>query len=442
MKLRSLLLCLSLAAAAVTAQAQNLLKLGEATTTGIYIKDLRTGKVLAEENSKTAMTPASVMKSIVTASVLSLCGADTCFTTDVALSGAVENGICTGNLIIRGTADPTVESEYFEENRGFCDSIAAALKKHGISRIEGDIEIIQNLSDAGPNLHWEVEDIAWPYGAALEGFNWRDNIVEVNLSTGTTRPEAPGLELCVLPGDDDDVVRGIYSNRVYIYRKPGGKPYSFKISVPDPAAVFTSQMRRTLAQAGIETGEKPAAADSAATVIYRHRSPAFGKIMKSLMVRSDNLFAEGMLRSLAPGKSRRQAIKRMKKLWDDRGIPTKCTTITDGSGLARNNRLSPRFIASVLEWMSKSPMAEEYASYFPRAGKDGTLKGFLAKTPLAGQIVLKTGSVGGVQCYAGYKLDKDKRPTHVVVIMVNSFFGTRTTVRKASENLLKRLFIK
>ena len=201
-------------------------------------------------------------------------------------------------------------------------------------------------------------------------------------------------------------------------------------------------MRRTLAQAGIETGEKPAAADSAATVIYRHRSPAFGKIMKSLMVRSDNLFAEGMLRVLAPGKSRRQALQRMKKLWDDRGIPTKCTTITDGSGLARNNRLSPRFIASVLEWMSKSPMAEEYASYFPRARKDGTLKGFLAKTPLAGQIVLKTGSVGGVQCYAGYKLDKDKRPTHVVVIMVNSFFGTRTTVRKASENLLKRLFIK
>ena len=68
------------------------------------------------------------------------------------------------------------------------------------------------------------------------------------------------------------------------------------------------------------------------------------------------------------------------------------------------------------------------------------MRGFLAKSPLKGKIALKTGSVGGVQCYAGYKLDAKGQPTHVIVIMVNGFFCPRSDVREASEQLLTDLF--
>ncbi|MDE6134983.1 MAG: D-alanyl-D-alanine carboxypeptidase, partial [Muribaculaceae bacterium] len=98
------------------------------------------------------------------------------------------------------------------------------------------------------------------------------------------------------------------------------------------------------------------------------------------------------------------------------------------------------FIGDILQWMAKSKPAKAYASYFPRAGKDGTLRGFLAKSPLTGKIALKTGSVSSVQCYAGYKLDDDGNPTHIIVIMVNGFFCPRRQVREASENLLTDLF--
>lgn len=85
-------------------------------------------------------------------------------------------------------------------------------------------------------------------------------------------------------------------------------------------------------------------------------------------------------------------------------------------------------------------MADDYVSFFPRAGKDGTLRGFLAKTPLVGSVALKTGSVSAVQCYAGYKLDADGKPTHVIVVLVNGFFCPRKQVREATETLLLDLF--
>ena len=162
--------------------------------------------------------------------------------------------------------------------------------------------------------------------------------------------------------------------------------------------------------------------------------------MRSLMVRSDNLFAEGMLRSIAPDGTRKSALQRQKEIWATRGVNPRYTIINDGSGLTRANRLSARFIGDVLEWMAQSPMADTYTSFFPKAGKEGTMRGFLSKSPLSGKIALKTGSVSSVQCSAGYKLDDNGKASHVVVILVNGFFCKRPQVREGAENLLTEIF--
>ena len=63
--------------------AENILGIDgeESTSVGIYIKDLTTGDVLVDHNSQLALTPASVMKAVTTASALSINGPDRCFTT-------------------------------------------------------------------------------------------------------------------------------------------------------------------------------------------------------------------------------------------------------------------------------------------------------------------------------------------------------------------------
>lgn len=417
----------------------------ESTSVGIYIKDIRGSspageRVVMDFNSQMALTPASVMKVLTTATALDVLGENFRFSTLVELRGSRSGSTWNGNLVINSSGDPTLESENFKENRGFCREILDGLKKAGISSITGRITVRQSLSDAGPVPQWECEDIAWPYGAGLFGLNWRDNTFTLSPASGRTSPHVPDLKIEVRKSSSgNDLVRGVESNRLVIYAtNPNNRKWVTRSTMPDPAAVFEAELTEVLRNGGIAVGDGDAASAGHDTLpVCTHRSPRSAEIFRSLMVRSDNLFAEGMLRASYPGLSRKKAIEREKALWTDRGIDAKYTIINDGSGLTRANRLSPRFIGNVLEWMAKSPHGELYASFFPRAGLDGTMKGFLADSELEGLLALKTGSVSSVQCYAGYLFDSEtSEPTHVVVVMVNGFFGPRAQVRKAVERLL------
>lgn len=414
-----------------------------ATSVGVYIKDIGSGEVMVDHNSELSLTPASVMKAITTASALSVLNPDSCFSTPVVLRGSKgPSGTWSGDLVVRAVADPTLESNSFKNNLGFADRIVSALKAKGITRITGAVVVEGSLSDAGPLVQWEIEDVVWPYGAGLFAFNYRDNSTTLYPNTGKTRPEVPGLKVTVRRQDGpNNLIRGVNSNNILVYtRNTKDTRWALDVSVPDPAAVFRAELKSKLSAAGITVGSKSAGAKGGETVLLRQKSPRFSEIMRSLMIHSDNLFAEGMLRSIAPDASRKAAIKREKELWATRGINTSCTLINDGSGLTRANRLSPRFIGDVLEWMAKSDKAALYASFFPKAGREGTLKNFLKDTRLEGRVALKTGSVSSVQCYAGYVLDDARRPTHVVVIMVNGFFCPRREVRRGAEDLLLKNF--
>lgn len=99
--------------------------------------------------------------------------------------------------------------------------------------------------------------------------------------------------------------------------------------------------------------------------------------------------------------------------------------------------MTAEFIAGVLQEMSDNV---DYASFFPLAGQEGTLRKFLASTPLDSYIALKTGSMNGIQCYAGYKLDDEYAPTHVVVVILNSLPRGRQEAREAVEKFLLECF--
>lgn len=438
---------LVLGSESVTAQNRLGIENENATSIGIYIKDLKTGRVIADRNSSLALMPASVMKVVTTASALHFLGENFRFTTDVSLTGnrsEDNNGVWEGNLVVRSVGDPTIESENFKNNLGFCDSIVSNIRRLGIKEINGRIIVEQTLSNAGQVPEWQISDVACGYGAGLYGFNFMDNTLTVTPATGSVKPYTPGLEIeCVTTTAGNQQLRGINSNQLFIFaRSFANKKWVISTTMPDPSAVFTAQLMSRMSESGISLTDKTVkTGDADATeLVYSHKSPASKDIFKSLMVRSDNLFAEGMLRATLPGDSRYQAIKKEKELWTERGLSTKTVVISDGSGLARTNRLSPRFIAGVLEYMAKNEKSSTFVSFFPKAGKDGTMKGFLAKTPLQGKIAMKTGSVNGVQCYAGYKLGVNGKPTHVVVIMVNNFFCSRQSLRKAIEAMLTKTF--
>lgn len=429
------------------AVAQDLLgiKGEQGTSIGVYIKDIVTGEVLYDLNSEVALTPASVMKTLTSASALSLLGENYRFETPVVLRGELMQDTCWhGDLIVRASGDPTVESENFPSNLGFCDSIVASIIKLGVKQIDGAIMVDQPMSDAGPAVRWEIEDVGWPYGAGHFGFNYNDNTSVLEPLTGATNPYIPGLKVKVVDrSGSTELIRGIGSYDLTLYgKRPNSKKWTISTTMPDPAAVMTAALTEKLLAAGIGVGDVAITADGESErEIYCHHSPVVTEILRSLMVRSDNLFAEGMLRALAPEGDRDAAIDREKELWTGRGLDMECAIVFDGSGLTRGNRLQPRFVADLLEWMIQSPMADTYLSFFPRAGVDGTMKNFLAKSPLCGSIAMKTGSMNAVQSYAGYRLDESGAPTHIIVIMVNGFTCKRPELRAAVEDLLIETFL-
>lgn len=417
----------------------------EAAGVGIYVKDLLTGKVIAENDSRKAMVPASVMKSVTAATALSVLGCDFRYSTPVYLYGKRNDSDRTcwdGNLVIEGSADPTIDSELFDDRACLADEILRGLRAQGIDRINGKIVISESLQQAGCVPQWEIDDVAWAYGAGLFGFNFQDNKFRLYPATGKSVPVQPGLNLTVQrDAEGSGMLRGIFSDyQIVSGRNPNDRRWVLNSSMPDPAEAYKTHLAECLRRASVEITGAECDDEQTRALLCEHLSPANTEILRQMMFESHNMFAEAMLRALEPDGTRDEAIKRLRRLWDERGLSVGCNYMADGSGLARADRLQPVFLANVLEYMAKSADADTYVSLFPKVGQEGTVRNLLRNTALDGKLALKSGSMNGVQCFAGYKLDSAGCPTHVVVVMINSFFCPRAQVREGIEKFLLKTF--
>lgn len=428
-------LCLSAAiitSAAVQEKCPLNIRGAASTEFGFYLKNLDTDEVEVNINGTQRFVPASVTKAFTVASALSIFPFDAAMTTRVSVQGTMTDSILDGNLIISAIGDPTIESSHFAQYKGFAENVASAVRHYGIREITGRVIVQYNptLEEEVPS-GWMNSDLIQPYGTAYHALNYRDNVLSLNLSTGKTVPKAPNIR--IVRGETKNTLKRRSSDCIYVGSKAKG---ALKIAAPDPSDVMIHDVAQALRQNNVTLDSTDIQSSGALNLVYKHKSPPLCEVMKSLMFRSDNLMAEGMLRLLSPDKSRSDATRYELSLWDARGLDTEGIYVEDGSGLSRNNRISPRFLADVLEWMYRSSDSNEYLSMFPRAGYDGTMKSFMVDTMLEGRMATKTGSMNGVQCYAGYLLDENGIPSHAIVVMVNGFTCNRNDLKKAIGNFI------
>ncbi len=298
----------------------------------------------------------------------------------------------------------------FEESASLPSLVADKLSTLGIGRLAGEVRISCDVLPEGGGVvpGWEVEDITESYGTGLFPVNWMDNYFESDY-------------IIASPGE-------------FFVEEMVGACANKGIGVE--GAIYTDILDESPFAETDTTAEPTVATPSDTMLVYSHKSESLEKIMKVMMGKSVNLLAEGCLRATAPNAPADTAIAREKSLWKSLGVNLERTRILDGSGLARGNSISPRQIAGILNYMAKSPYSKTYSDVFPKAGKEGTVKTFLTKTRLAGRLAIKSGSMGGVHCYAGYLLGSNGQPTHSVVVMVNHFFCSRTQLKKSIERYL------
>ncbi len=358
----------------------------------VLITDLQTGKDVCRFNETTSLIPASIMKAVTIAALLQETGPQWRYVTEVSHDGRIKDGVLEGNLIITGACDPTLDAPCDPPSAEFLSETLAALRQAGIREIVGKI-FIDSDAFAGPACPptWASGDLPHSYGTGSHALNWRGNA-------------------------------------------------SGKKAVSDPQAQFMRELTAALKGEGVAvTGLKMP--DTKRHTLLKHESAPIEDIMRSCMMRSDNLFAESMLRTYSVLRggdgSTASGAELETERWRKEKMPLEGVRIVDGSGLSRTDRVTARFMASVLRKMKDNV---EYASFLPLAGQEGTLKNFLAETPLDSYIAMKTGSMNGIQCYAGYKLDEEFAPTHAIVIILNALPAGRPAARAALERLLLAVF--
>ena len=363
-----------------------------ANSMAVKVIDLKGRDVMASHNSDCPLIPASIMKTATTAALYRAAGPDWRYHTRVYIDGPIDLGILRGNLIILGSCDPSLHSEYEPFGSNLVEEITEALYQMHITSIEGEILIDESeFEGACRPDSWAQGDFKKYYGTGSHAFNFANNA----------------------SGD---------------------------FSIENPALKFVTSLNESLSQKGISVTGKQVG-EGRRIQIIDHLSPPLDEIMRSCMMRSDNLFAECMLRTFGKlngtdGSTDAGAALEA-EIWKSKGFPVEGINIVDGSGLSRQNRMTADFMAELLADMSSDPT---YASFFPLAGQEGTMKKFLSGTQLDSYIAMKTGSMNGIQCYAGYKLDEDYVPTHVVVIIMNNLPKNRDRAKNAAQKMLLDIF--
>jgi len=105
----------------------------------------------------------------------------------------------------------------------------------------------------------------------------------------------------------------------------------------------------------------------------------------------------------------------------------------DGSGLSRKNYISPSFMVGFLNAMARSRVYSDFLNSLPYAGeKNTTLQNRLSKAPseLRLRVRMKSGSMNGVNCFSGYILPGDGKPSKTIVfsLLTNNSVASNSTV--------------
>ena len=428
---------------------------------GYSIVDTKSNAVIAEKNGDMALVPASITKIITTATVLEVIPAQKRFETIIEYNGKINNGTLYGKLVIKGCGDPTLGSTYINSSKEkVFNEITSILKRNGIYSVCGEIVCDDSLFPFnGARGAWLAEDLGNYFAAESYGFNFIDNQYSLYFNTegegskaviADCNPLMPELEFInhlEVKGCDKDsaYITGMdFSNkRLLNGRIPCNKTkYVLKGSIPSPKDVFKREFRIFLIENGMWVENNMLISENSRNnslgVIY---SPKLQEIVKVTNHRSNNLYAETLLKwcgLVRGGKATTEkGIEVVANFWNNRGIDMSNSMLADGSGLSSKNRISPNSLSNIL---CSVAFSDSFRATLPRVGADGTVKNFMKEYDIAKYLSLKTGSMQGVQCYAGYY--DDGNHCYSVVVMVNNFKGKRKDIQKEIGELIYLLITK
>lgn len=437
---------------------------------GVMVQSVENGQILYRRNARKLFMPASNMKLVTSTVALARLGSDHQFLTQLVTCGGIdaENGALAGDLLVLGGGDPSI-SERFGDGDALAvfNAWADSLRSLGISAIEGGVVADDDLFDdvhIGPGWAWDYLGAA--YAAEIGALLFNEGAVGLRFVPGDSVGDpvdpvvVPATSYITLHGQavttDDSTEVGVYASR---------RPFSNEVDVGgeiwigsdsimryvaphNPTLFFATVLQETLESKGILLSDPPRDRDDAvmqcdsSTVLFVHRSPALGDILRPFLKESQNQIGEMLLRylgtvatdtgSVAAG---RRAVAQTLTSW---GIPDDSYVYYDGSGLSRYNYLAPEAIVRILRVMARRPDFRVFYEALPVAGVDGTLERRMVGSRAEGNAHAKTGFISNARALSGYVTTADGELLAFSVI-ANNFDTPVRPVEYVQDLVVERL---
>jgi D-alanyl-D-alanine carboxypeptidase/D-alanyl-D-alanine-endopeptidase (penicillin-binding protein 4) len=432
---------------------------------GIEILDPATNRVVLSVNPDKTFQPASVLKVVTTATALEKLGPDFRFHTGVYTDGTVlPDGTLAGDVILVGRGDPNLVDPTKELlDKPALQQLSEEIKARGIKKIHGNVvgdDSYFEFTTHGKG--WTAQDLKSVYGAPINALSINNNVfwvhvrptklnqlVQVSIEPQTAYFQIRNLGVTggpkaqrtiyagVLPGTTRLVVSGVL---------PAAQNYSQDILLERPAEATATLFKEELRRNGIATdgtvhvyhlGDLSPEARRNWALLAEHQSPPLIRALEIINKRSLNLHAEMLLRVLgaefAGAGTDDAGLRVVKSFLENAGISDDDKiSLNDGSGLSRDNLVTPRFQTSLLMFLSTRPYFELFLNTLAVSGTDGTLRNRLASAP--GVIHAKTGTLGDVAALSGYMTTKSGRNL-IFSIFANNVRASIERVRKTIDEI-------
>jgi D-alanyl-D-alanine carboxypeptidase/D-alanyl-D-alanine-endopeptidase (penicillin-binding protein 4) len=319
---------------------------------GAYVVDLGSGQEIYARKPDVDRMPASVEKLYTTAGALLRYGPEGRLTTEVLATALPdESGTITGDLVLRGGGDPTLDA-------GALSRLAGQIAQGGLERVTGRVIGDESAFDAFrgvPSSNFRLTSEVGPL-SALSYNRGR---------TGVSRP--------------------------YYQSSP---------------ALFAAQaFDRALERRGVKIARaaRSGLAPTGMTPFSEWQSPPIATIVRRMNQPSDNYIAEMLSKGLGSQFGGAGSTEAGGEVVSDAvegfGISP---TIVDGSGLSRANRTSPREVVQLLESLDESEVARDFDASLAVIGRNGTVSRRMRGTPAQDRCHAKTGTLRDVSALAGF----------------------------------------
>lgn len=391
---------------------------------GVKIYSLDKKEVLYQVNNDRLLIPASNMKLFTTAVALRELGPNYRFITQLYSSGKVEGETLKGDLYIKGFGDPQLVSEQMWR-------LVNGFRNLPIRKVEGNVIADDGYFDDKLRVDsWKKSFGARAYNAPIGALSLNFNTVTVYVSPGSRVGDKPVVVVdphseYIRVNNTATTLASGQRSRLVVNRLgrdgydevlvTGGVPLNegrgrFFMNITDPTSYAVKVFKEYLARNGITvTGDvRTGVAPSNATLLLTHESEPLSEILRGLNKYSNNFVAEQILKTMAaerfgaPGTTA-NGLRVMDEFMKSMSYAPGQYEIWDGSGLSRQNRVTPDQIVHILESVYNDwGIYPEFISALGVMGLDGSVRKRMRNVSEAQQVRVKTGTLNFTSAVSGF----------------------------------------